>query len=113
MVVEKLLVEIAVKDAIIFYQNYYISLLLINSKENRDMWRCNYAISKLQIMSNILNESKELDNQKLTNLISIFGNMNKGLEQFSSQDINQNHIKLNTTIYLSLNSLIPFFDKNM
>jgi len=108
MVVEMLLVEIAIKDAIIFYQNYYISLLPINSKENRDIWRCNYAISNLQFMCNILNESKELDNQKLTNLISIFGNMNKGLEQFSSQDIDQAHNKLNTNIYLSLNALTPF-----
>lgn len=112
MVVEMLLVEIAIKDAIIFYQNYYISLLPINSKENRDIWRCNYAISQLQIMNNILNESKELDYKKLTNLISIFGNMNKGLEQFSSKDIDQAHININTNIYLLLNSLTPFLEKD-
>jgi len=112
MEVKVLLLEIAIKDAIIFYQNLYINLFPINNNENRDMWRCKYAISQLQIMCETLNDLKEMDNKQFKNLRSIFGGMNKGLEQFSSPDIDQTHNKLNATIFRSLNALIPFFVNN-
>jgi len=90
--------RVTIQNAIKFYQSTVIKL---NCRENKnDIWRCNYAISQLEYMLNIIDSDRLM--KKFGEVQSCFNAMNKGIEQFDSLEINREHIRLNNEIYNKL-----------